>query len=239
MSKYILIALYIPLLETLIFFGNTLHTDGDKLTGDFSGKWEGPIRGIKGALRPTEPLKIQVDRTIKFIEAQLGKVNERIENYIRREKELSEKIVQAYEKHDDARAKIIANELAEIRKHKDLLINSKLSLDKAVLRLRTLYELGNFTSIMNIAKRTVGEIRVNMAPLIPGINPELMQIERMLDEIMMDISRSAGENLNFDVEGVEAEKILEEAAIVAKSRMRMKFPDLPRNGENNGVDKNR
>lgn len=207
------------------------------MTGDFSGKWEGSTKGIKGALRPIEPLKIQVDRAIKFIEAQLSKVNEYIEHYIRREKELSEKIVQAYERHDDARAKMIANELVEIRKHKDLLINSKLFLDKAALRLRTLYELGNFTSIINIAKRTVREIRANIAPLFPGINPELMQIERMLDEMMLDVSRSASENLNFDVEGMEAEKILEEAAIVAKSKMMI--PDLSRNGGNNSADKSR
>jgi len=202
------------------------------LTDDFFKKWEEEGRGIRGSLRPVEPLKFQVNKAIKYIEAQLNRVNEYIEHYTSREKDLSEKIIQAYEKYDDARAKLFANELAEIRKHKDLLINSKLSLDKAIVRLRTLYELGNFTSVMHVAKRIVGEIRTNIADLIPGMNTELMQAEKMFDEIMLEVSQGAIENLNFNAEGLEAEKILEEAAIVAESKMKIKFPDLPKNKGN-------
>ncbi|MEM2430400.1 MAG: hypothetical protein QXX94_00305 [Candidatus Bathyarchaeia archaeon] len=202
------------------------------MTDDFFKKWEEEGRGIRGSLRPVEPLKFQVNKAIKYIEAQLNRVNEYIEHYTSREKDLSEKIIQAYEKYDDARAKLFANELAEIRKHKDLLINSKLSLDKAIVRLRTLYELGNFTSVMHVAKRIVGEIRTNIADLIPGMNTELMQAEKMFDEIMLEVSQGAIENLNFNAEGLEAEKILEEAAIVAESKMKIKFPDLPKNKGN-------
>ncbi|MEM2341491.1 MAG: hypothetical protein QXI48_02935 [Candidatus Bathyarchaeia archaeon] len=206
--------------------------EGEILTDDFFKKWEEEGRGIRGSLRPVEPLKFQVNKAIKYIEAQLNRVNEYIEHYTSREKDLSEKIIQAYEKYDDARAKLFANELAEIRKHKDLLINSKLSLDKAIVRLRTLYELGNFTSVMHVAKRIVGEIRTNIADLIPGMNTELMQAEKMFDEIMLEVSQGAIENLNFNAEGLEAEKILEEAAIVAESKMKIKFPDLPKNKGN-------
>lgn len=230
--------MYPRILEILIItWIFPILVEGEILADDFPEKWEEEAKGIRGALRPVEPLKVQVDKAIKYIEAQLNRVNEYIEHYISREKDLSEKIIQAYEKHDDVRARLFANELAEIRRHKDLLINSKLSLDKAILRLRTLYELGNFTSVMHIAKRTVNEMRASIADFIPGMNMELMQAEKMFDEIMLEVGQSAVGKLNFNTEGSEAEKILEEAAMVVESKMKIKFPGLPKNKGNENINK--
>lgn len=211
--------------NSIIIFMLPKLLDGGILT-NFPKKWESGADGIKGTVRPVKPLKIQVNEAIKRIESQLGRINGYIDQYTKRDRELTEKIIQAYEKHDEDRAKILANELAEIRKHKDLLVNSKMSLDKAALRLRTIYEFGNFTSAVSLAKGAVGEVRASLSNFIPEINLELNQVEKMLDDVMVEVGQGVGENLNLDVESMDAQKILEEAALVAESKIRL--PDLPK-----------
>lgn len=198
------------------------------MTEKFSERWEGNLGGIKGSIRPIKPLKRQVNVAVRQIERQINRINGYIEYYTRRDKELSEKILQAYEKHDEARAKIFANELAEIRKHKNLLMASKMSLDKAALRLRTIYEYGNFMSVVCSAREVVQNVRSSISDLIPGIRPELSQIESLLNDIILNTREKASINLNLGVESEEAEKILEEAAMVAESKIKVKLPDSPK-----------
>jgi division protein CdvB (Snf7/Vps24/ESCRT-III family) len=198
------------------------------LSHGFSERWEGKTEGLKGYLNQTTPLKDRLEGAIRRIESQLSKINGFIEYYSRREKELSEKVVHAYERHDEARAKIFANELAEVRKHKDLLINSKLSLDRAALRIRTIYEFGNFASAVSSAKKIVGEVREGVSNLMPGVSSEFSQIENMLETLITEVGQNTCENLNFNLEGEEAEKILEEAKIVAKNRVAKSFPEFPK-----------
>lgn len=198
------------------------------MPSNFYEKWEKEVGGLKGALRPTPSLKDKLNSAVRCIELQLNKINEHIERYDRREKELSEKIVSAYERHDEARAKILANELAEIRRHKGLLINSKMALDKTALRLRTIYEFGNFMSATSLARKIVGEVREKIAGFVPEINSELTQVEKVLDEVVNEVSGTTHENLTLDSESVEADRILEEAAMVAKNRTNGAFPKPPK-----------
>lgn len=201
------------------------------MSSNFHEKWEKEVGGLKGALRPTPSLKDRLNSAVRHIELQLNKVNEHIERYDRRERELLEKIVSVYERHDEARAKTLANELAEIRRHKSLLIDSKMSLDKTALRLRTIYEFGNFMSAISLARKTVGETREKIASIIPEINTELTQVEKVLDDVVNEVSGTMHENLAFDSESVEADRILEEAAIVAKNRANEVFPKPLKNNE--------
>jgi len=202
--------------------------DGVRLTEKFSERWEGSLSGIKGAIRSSKPLKRQVDLAARQIERQVSRINGYIEYYTRRDKELSEKILQAYENHDEARAKIFANELAEIRKHKDLLMASKMSLDKAALRLRTVYEFGNFMSIVCSAREVVQNVRSSISSLVPGISPELNHIEGLLNDIILNTRESMDVNLNLNVESEEAERILEEASMIVESKIKMNLPDSPK-----------
>jgi len=198
------------------------------LTKKFSKRWEGDLGGIKGAIRAGEPLKRKVNLAVRQIERQISRINGYIEHYTRRDRELSEKILKAFENHDEARAKIFANELAEIRKHKDLLMASKMSLDKAALRLRTIYEFGNFMSIVCSAREVVRNVRSSISSLIPGISPELNHIETLLNDMILNTGENVSVNLDFNVESEEAERILEEAAMVAESKIKMNLPDFPK-----------
>jgi len=201
------------------------------LTDDFSGRWEGERGGLKGALHPVKPLKNQMNEAIRGIERQVNKVSNYIEHYTRREEELMEKIIKAYEARNEVKAKEIAEELAELRKHKLMLINSELSLNMALLRLRTIYEFGNFMSVVGSAKETVQKVRSEILNLAPDVGSELNKLEDMLNNVMLEANQDLNLTLNFNVESEEADEILKEASMLVESGVKRKFPFFP-NEEN-------
>lgn len=201
------------------------------MTDDFSGRWEGERGGLKGALHPVKPLKNQMNEAIRGIERQVNKVSNYIEHYTRREEELMEKIIKAYEARNEVKAKEIAEELAELRKHKLMLINSELSLNMALLRLRTIYEFGNFMSVVGSAKETVQKVRSEILNLAPDVGSELNKLEGMLNNVMLEANQDLNLTLNFNVESEETDEILKEASMLVESGMKRKFPFFP-NEEN-------
>lgn len=201
------------------------------MTDDFSVRWEGERGGLKGTLHPIKPLKNQMNEAIRGIERQANEVSNYIEHYTRRVEELMEKIIKAYEARDEVKAKEIAEELAELRKHKLMLINSELSLNRALLRLRTIYEFGNFMSVLGSVKETVQKMRSEALNLAPDVSSELNKLEDMLNSMMLETNQDLNLTLNFNVENKDADEILKEASMLVESGMKRKFPSSP-NEEN-------
>ncbi|MBS7654574.1 hypothetical protein KEJ43_05825 [Candidatus Bathyarchaeota archaeon] len=197
------------------------------MANDFSERWEGERGGLKGALHPIKPLKNQMNKAIMGLERQANKVSGYIEHYVNREEELMERLIRAYEAHDEAKAKQIAEELAELRKHKLMLINSELSLTMALLRLRTVYEFGNFMSVVGSAKETVQKVRSGILNLAPDVSSELNKVEATLNNVMHEADQDFNLTLNFDMGGEEAEEILREASMLVKSGVKRRFPFSP------------
>ncbi|MEM3054074.1 MAG: hypothetical protein QXM52_00005, partial [Candidatus Bathyarchaeia archaeon] len=101
---------------------------------------------IKEAVRPPGPLKPRLDMAVRRIELQIQKLDQASERFSQRDKSIFARIVDAYTKHDMARANVFANELAEIRKMEKMIMHARLALEQIVLRLRTVSELGDVVS---------------------------------------------------------------------------------------------
>ncbi|MEM2947771.1 MAG: hypothetical protein QXN96_06015 [Candidatus Bathyarchaeia archaeon] len=120
----------------------------------FSKRWderrdEQPItERIKEAVRPPGPLKPRLDMAVRRIELQIQKLDQASERFSQRDKSIFARIVDAYTKHDMARANVFANELAEIRKMEKMIMQARLALEQIVLRLRTVSELGDVVSTL-------------------------------------------------------------------------------------------
>lgn len=197
------------------------------LVNDFSEKWEGERGGLKGALHPIKPLKNQMNKAIMSLECQANRVSSYIEHYAKREEELMERLIRAYEARNEAKAKQIAEELAELRKHKLMLINSELSLNMALLRLRTVYEFGNFMSVVGSAKEIVQKARSEILNLAPDVSSELNKVEATLNDVMLEADQDLNLNLSFDTIGEGAEEILREASMLVESGVKRRFPFSP------------
>ncbi len=199
----------------------------------FSKKWESrrdeqPFTNrIKEAVKPPGPLKPRLDFAVRRIELQVQKLDQATDRFGQRDKTIFARIVDAYTKHDTARANVFANELAEIRKMERLIINARLALEQIVLRLRTVSELGDVVSTLGPAVGVLRSVRTGLVSVFPEAESELGEIGNLLSGIMIEAGQSQGMTLNFDAVNEDAGKILNEAATVAEQRIKEKFPELP------------
>ncbi len=199
----------------------------------FSKKWETrreetPLtRRIQEAVKPPGPLKPRLDGAVRRIELQVNKLDQASEKFSVRDRTIFARIVDAYTKHDTARANVFANELAEIRKMEKLITNARLALEQIVLRLRTVSELGDVVSTLGPAVGVLRTVRSGLVSVFPEAESELGEIGNLLSGIMMEAGTETGMSLNFNAVNEDATKILTEASTVAEQRIKEKFPDLP------------
>ena len=199
----------------------------------FAKKWETrrdeqPFTNrIKDAVKPPGPLKPRLDFAVRRIELQVQKLDQATDRFTQRDKAIFSRIVDAYTKHDTARANVFANELAEVRKMERLIINARLALEQIVLRLRTVSELGDVVSTLGPAVGVLRSVKAGLTSVFPEAENELGEIGNMLSGIMIEAGQGSGMTLNFDSVNEDAAKILNEAATVAEQKIKDKFPDLP------------
>ena len=199
----------------------------------FAKKWETKrdeqpfANKIREAVKPPGPLRPRLDFAVRRIELQVQKLDQATDRFGQRDKTIFARIVDAYSKHDTARANVFANELAEIRKMEKLIMNARLALEQIVLRLRTVSELGDVVSTLGPAVGVLRSVRAGLVSVFPEAENELGEIGNMLSGIMIEAGQGSGMTLNFDAVNEDASKILTEAATVAEQRIKEKFPELP------------
>jgi division protein CdvB (Snf7/Vps24/ESCRT-III family) len=199
----------------------------------FVQKWEGKhpeeslITRIKETVKPPGPLKPRLEMAARRIELQINKLDQASERFSQRDKSMFAKIVEAYSKHDMEHAKMLANELAEIRKMEKIIMNAKLALEQIVLRLRTVTELGDVITTLAPAVGVLRSVRIGLSSFMPEVDHELGAISDLLSGIIMEAGQTAGLTLNFEAINEDAQKILTEAAAVAEQRIKEKLPELP------------
>jgi division protein CdvB (Snf7/Vps24/ESCRT-III family) len=203
------------------------------LSERFSKRWdekpdEQPLtERIREAVRPPGPLKPRLDMAIRRLELQIQKLDQASERFSQRDKSIFARIVDAYTKHDMARAKVFANELAEIRKMEKMIMQAKLALEQIALRLRTVSELGDVVSTLGPAITVLRAVKTGMVSIFPEAERELGFISNLLSGIMVEAEQTTGLSINFETANEDAQRILTEAAAVAEQRIKEKLPELP------------
>jgi division protein CdvB (Snf7/Vps24/ESCRT-III family) len=182
---------------------------------------------VKESLRPPGPLKPRLDMAVRRIELQVQRLDQASDRFSERDKKIFARIVDAYTKHDMARANVFANELAEIRKMEKMIMHARLALEQIVLRLRTVSELGDIVTTLAPAVGVLRTVKGGMSAVFPEAERELGQIGTLLNGIIIDAGQSTGLSINFDTANEDAQKILSEASSVAEQKIKEKFPELP------------
>jgi len=193
----------------------------------FAKEWETRKGGVKAVLKPQAPLRSRLEFAVRKIEAQSQRIEGTISRLKGRDTSLFSKVVDAYSKHDTQRANAFANELAEIRKTASFMMNAKLALERVILRLRTVTEIGNAAAILAPAAKVLQSVGKGIAGVLPNAELELGAVANLLNEIIIEAGQTTGMGFDFEAASEDAQKILSEAAIVAEQRMKEKFPELP------------
>ncbi len=182
---------------------------------------------VKESLKPPGPLKPRLNIAIRRIELQVQRLDQATDRFSDRDKKIFARIVDAYTKHDMARANVFANELAEIRKMEKMIMHGRLALEQIVLRLRTVSELGDMVTTLAPAVGVLRTVKHGMSAIFPEAERELGQIGNLLNGIIIDAGQSSGMTINFDTANEDAQNILAEASSVAETKIKDKFPELP------------
>jgi division protein CdvB (Snf7/Vps24/ESCRT-III family) len=182
---------------------------------------------INDVIKPKGALKPRIEQAVRKLQNQISKLDGMLSKLKQRDEKLFQRIVAATQKHDVHTSKVLANELAEVRKVSKMLGNVRTALEQIELRLTTFHDLGD--TVVTIAP-TIGLMRSlkgSLGKFMPEADRELGMMTEMLNGLMME-SFSGDSAFGMDQSlNEESEKILEEAAAVAETSVDAKFPSMP------------
>jgi len=143
-----------------------------------------------------------------------------------RDKEMFQKCIEAQFARDIPRARIYANECAEIRKIARIVLSSQLALERVILRLQTIEQFGEVLTQIAPVIDVVEEMKDKVSGLIPEVANELDQVNSMLKDMSLEAGEIESENIDVEAANEEAKKIMLESMAIAEEKMKETFPDI-------------
>ena len=182
---------------------------------------------FRDSVKPQGALKPRIQTAVNKLQLQVTKMDSMLGKLGERDQQLFDRIVAATKEHDTSSARILSNELAEIRKVKKMMGNTKVSLEQVQLRLTTIHDLGDAMIAIGPAMDTMKGLQPSLAKFMPEADSELSSMTSTLNGLMVDSISNESFGLESDVANEETEKILQEASVVAEQQTGDKFPSVP------------
>ncbi|MBC7128081.1 MAG: Snf7 family protein [Candidatus Methanosuratincola sp.] len=199
---------------------------------EFSKNWERQER----APVQSGPLKPAIENAIRLISAQTQRLDFASNKLVEKDRQIFQKVVDAYAKHDRSRALMYANELAEVRKLAKRVTQIKLALETISLRLTTVKDYGDFVNTVTPAISIIKGVQSNIFQIVPEAEKGFSLLSESLSSIVTEAGASSNLNVSFEAANEDASRILSEAATVAEQRIKEKFPDLPADVPREGIE---
>jgi division protein CdvB (Snf7/Vps24/ESCRT-III family) len=199
----------------------------------FESKWQRKEQGpgildrIKDSMRPSSPLKPQIEQANRQIQVLISQLDNAVNRIRQRDATIFKGVVSALAKHDTQHAAVYANELTEVRKMGKMVTQAQLALEQISLRLGTITDLGEIATTLAPAVSVIRNMKEDLKMAIPEADREIGEISGLLSTVLIDASATGGLSLNFDAANEDAQKVMEEAAVVAEQRMQESFPEIP------------
>ena len=90
----------------------------------------------------------------------------------------------ALKKNNREKAAICATELAEVRKLVKFLYNVQLAIERVILRLETIKELGDIVSDLKPALRLLQNVSQELFQVLPDVSSELDNVNSTIQETL-------------------------------------------------------
>ncbi len=162
--------------------------------------------------------RVKIVNAIRSLERAYRKVVRYEELMKARIEEMNSKMIEAIKNGEEERAKIYANEIANLKKIFRNLEKMELVLEQSMLRLKTFLALGDAVASISPVRRDLIMVLKESKEVLPMISEELENVIESVEEI-------AGEDMGtiyyggVEVIDSEARKILEEAKAIAQHRI--------------------
>ena len=199
-----------------------------------SGKWNVLKKGdalsqkFMGSVKPEAPLKNRLDAAQKKLQLQITRLSE-IDNKLKTKHDaIFEKIVDSKKSNNETYAKVYANELAEIRKMKNMVSNAKLSMEQVQLRLNTVSELGDVVVTLSPCMSLIKGLSTSLGEIMPGAQASMQDLSNMLGDIVSGSSVTHDGSIGItETTSTDALSILKEAESIVEGNIRSSMPEPP------------
>ena len=134
----------------------------------------------------------------------------------------------ALKKNNREKAAICATELAEVRKLVKFLYNVQLAIERVILRLETIKELGDIVSDLKPALRLLQNVSQELFQVLPDVSSELNNVNCAIQETLHATKISSDENMipvGKKTEG--GEEILKEVTCFMQQKIAETLPEPP------------
>jgi division protein CdvB (Snf7/Vps24/ESCRT-III family) len=212
---------------TIMSFGNKWK----KQQGDSVG--EAVRNKILEGVKPQAPLKPRIEEARNKLQMQVTKLDTISNKMQEKDRLIFGRIVTAMQNHDSRYAKLLSNELSQIRRMNKMVNSAKLALEQIQLRLNTMTELGDVVITLSPAMSVIKGIQGGLSSMMPHADQSFGQISDLLGNIMSGTGQIPSPEISSGTLSLddEAVKIIEEATAVVEENTRDKFPDLPTQGQ--------
>ncbi len=180
-------------------------------------------------IKPPSPLKPKIEDAQKKLELQISKLNNIANKLSDKDQIIFKRIVFAMQNHDSQYAKVLSNELSQVRKMNKMITSAKLAMEQIQLRLNTITELGDVVVTLSPAMSVIKGLKGGLSQMIPEAGQSFEQISNSLNGILLESGQMPTTEINSFSGGLteESMRILEEASAIVEENMKDKFPDLP------------
>jgi division protein CdvB (Snf7/Vps24/ESCRT-III family) len=199
----------------------------------FGSKWikpqgESVSNKLLEGIKPQAPLKPRIEEAQKKLQMQISKLESISSKMDEKDHLIFKRVVHAMQNHDSQYAKILSNELSQIRKMNKMISSAKLALEQIQLRLNTITELGDVVITLSPAMSVIKGIQGGLSSMMPEADQSFGQISDLLGSIMADSGQiPTAEITGSTALNEDSMKIIEEASAIVEQNMKDKFPDLP------------
>lgn len=184
---------------------------------------------VLGKVRPDEPLKNRLDLAQRKLQSQISKLEGINEKLQKQHDGIFAKIVNAQKNHKPIYAKAYANELANVRKMKNMIGGAKLSMEQVKLRLDTVSELGDVVVTLSPCMSIIKGLSPSLSGIMPEANASMQDLSQILGDVMSGSSVDNVDNLSMMGNETDADTlaILEEAHGIIAGQTKTAIPDVP------------
>jgi division protein CdvB (Snf7/Vps24/ESCRT-III family) len=164
-----------------------------------------------------EPTKPRIESVINKTELQISKLDAKIAKMKGREEDVFSKIVDAVKTRNTTYAKILSNELAQLRKNQRILNQARMALEQVSMRISTIHDLGEIMEILKPAMSPVNGLKSDFQRLVPSTDTELNYMQMLTNSILSDSKQNneidiINMNIGGSSENNDTDQIMKEAS---------------------------
>src|SRR5688572_2804045 len=172
-------------------------------------------------------LKTKLSNASTVVNNQLAKLRIMDSRFNTLEFDLNNKVINNLRNGDKVRAKVLANELAQIRKIKCTTQKLLMSLEVIVIRFSTVSEFAEILDTINPMIETINEIKDDINKTVPVASSIISEMSTLTSDVLMQA------NVNMDIDHIsipvnsDALEILNEAQNIMEEETKSKLPEIP------------